>query len=387
MEACLVYDPALAAYDLGAEHPLRPERFTLAVSLMEAYGLVAPPAAPGPEALDAVVPASASDAEIALVHDPAYMRAVKNADEEPAWTETARFGLGTADNPVFVHMHEASALVAGSTLTAVREVLSGRHLRAFSIAGGLHHAHRARASGFCVYNDAAIAIAAALEQWPDARVAYVDIDAHHGDGVQEAFYDEPRVLTLSLHETGERLFPGTGWPRERGAGAAQGTSVNVPLPEGATDECYETAFDLVVEPVVAAFHADVLVAQCGADAHHSDPLTTLGLTLPGYASLVGRIVALADDAAAGRLVACGGGGYSWQHVVPRCWTLVAAALVARTLPAELPETWLREVERVTGVDPPRGLLDDEYAVPVEERSRLVDVTRRTCEEVTAWIRS
>jgi len=386
MDACLVYSPALAAYDLGEGHPLRPQRFTLAVALMEAYGMLAPPQRRGPGTLDVMEPRPANDGELALAHDRDYIGTVREASAHPERFFPPRAGLGTPDTPVFPGMHEASALVAGATVTAMRAVLSQRCGAAFSIAGGLHHAHRDRAAGFCVYNDCVVAIAGALKADPDLRVLYLDIDAHHGDGVQEAFYEDPRVLTVSLHETGERLYPGTGAADEHGTGAGAGYAANVPLPEGATDACFALAFEHVAEPLARRFAPDVVVAQCGADAHHDDPLTSMGLTVGGHDELVGRIVGLAGEVAGGRLVACGGGGYGWQHVVPRCWASAAARLAGRSLDERLPESWRELVRTTTGSEPPVGLHEDDFAAPADE-ARLLEETARTCEEVLRWTRT
>lgn len=347
MEVAFVFDQALGAYNLGTAHPLRPERVLRAASLIEAYGLVAE------GHLRRVEPQFARRDDLLRVHDLAYIDVVMQASEKGELWPPQR-GIGPGDTPAFRDMHDAAALVAGATMTAVRTVLDGSFTRAFSPAGGLHHAHRDRAAGFCVYNDPAVAIAAARAEDPSLRVLYLDIDAHHGDGVQEAFYEEPRVLTVSIHEDGRYLYPGTGSFRERGAGTGEGSAINVPLPPYATPACFLLAFDEVIVPAARAFGPDLIVAQCGADAHWSDPLTTLGMTLPGFDALYRRIVDLADDACGGRLVACGGGGYSWEHVVPRAWTLLAAALVGARLPAELPASW----REVLGTEAPGGLLDD-----------------------------
>ncbi len=384
--AVLVYSPALAGYDLGPDHPLRPERFTLAVTLMEAYGLVPAGTAAGSTATDGsplavVAPAPASDDEIEMVHSAAYVAAVRKAGEDPSCSFPPAAGLGTLDTPVFPGMHEAAELVAGGAILATDEVLSGRHKRAFNVAGGLHHAHRDRAAGFCVYNDVAIGIAHALRRLPDLRVLYVDIDAHHGDGVQEAFYEEPKVLTISMHETGAALFPGTGFPDERGAGPGLGYAANIPLPVGATDACYRMVFQDLVWPLARSFHPDLVVAQCGADALHHDPLTSLGLTLPGYAWLVDQVVSLADELTQGRLVAHGGGGYAWQHAVPRAWTRAAAALAGVELPEPIPDSWRRDVRATTGVEPPAGLTEDHYAIDPAENQRLLAQTRRSLDRL------
>lgn len=379
MDACLVYDPAFATYDLGPEHPLRPERFTLAVELMEAYGLVPPGTANGVPssgaALRVVVPIPATDEQLARVHSPAYIATVREACADPPWFALARSGLGTMDTPVFPGMHDAAALIAGAAIAATEEVLSGATRRAFSVAGGLHHAHRDRAAGFCVYNDCAVGIAHALAAQPDLRVLYVDIDAHHGDGVQELFWDDARVLTISLHETGMALYPGTGFARERGGTGAPGSAANVPLPPSATDACYRLAFEEAVVPLARRFAPGLVVAQCGADAHHDDPLTTLGMTLPGHRWLVRSIVRLADELAGGRLVAFGGGGYAWEHVVPRAWTAMAAELAGIELPEELPAAWRERVMALAGVEPPLTLSEDRFVVGRTVEERLLEETR------------
>ena len=371
----LVHTERSAAYDFGRSHPLRPERVTLAVELMRAYGLIAEAGSSDDEHVFRVLePYPAREDQLMRVHSREYIAVVKAASERPD-TFWARKGLGEGDTPVFAGMHRAAALIAGGSIAAIREVLAGRTLRAFHPAGGLHHAHRDHAAGFCVYNDAAVGIAWALTRGADLRVAYIDIDAHHADGVQEAFYAEPRVLTISVHESGRYLFPGTGWPDERGEAAGVGSAINVPLPPYATDACYRLVFDEVIAPAVRAFAPHIIVSQSGADAHWRDPLTTLGMTLAGHAWLTHRIRALADEVSGGRLVALGGGGYAWETVVPRAWTLVAASLLGVRLPDELPESW-RELVGSYGVDPPRTLLEDD-GPPLEEgdEQRLLEQTR------------
>lgn len=337
MDVAFAFSTALGGYDLGPQHPLKPERVLRAIALIEAYGLVSE------DALRPLEPRPASHDELLRVHDAEYIDVVKTASRTgEIWPPERGLGPG-GDTPAFKGMHDAAALVAGATLEAVRAVTDGGYLRAFAPAGGLHHAHRDRAAGFCVYNDPAVAIAAALDRDPSLRIMYLDVDAHHGDGVQEAFYAEPRVLTLSIHEDGRYLYPGTGSFRERGTGAGEGFAINVPLPPYATPGCFLLAFDSVAVPAARTFGPDLIVAQCGADAHWSDPLTTLGMTMQGFDDLYSRIVALADDVCGGRLVACGGGGYSWEHVVPRAWTLLAANLVGARLAEELPTAWVTDI--------------------------------------------
>ncbi len=353
MDAVLVYSPALAAYDLGPSHPLRPERFSLAVDLLGDYGVL-------DDALRVAAPEPATRAELARVHTPEYLDLVAEASRNPQAWVIPRAGLGTGDDPVFAGMYEASAHVAGSTLTAVRLVTSGGASRAMSIAGGLHHAHADHASGFCVFNDLAVGIAAALDEDPALRVAYVDIDAHHGDGVDHIFAPQPRVMTVSIHEAGTYLFPGTGFPDEIGEGPGRGTAANLPLPPGATDECYRLAMERFVAPVVRAYGPDLIVAQLGADAHHDDPLTTLGLTLRGHAWLVDAIVRLAEEVAGGRLVATGGGGYGAYSVVPRAWASATARISGIELPETLPEAWRRRVASLGVLPVPARLREDDW---------------------------
>lgn len=355
MRPVIVHDIALDAYDLAPWHPLRPERVTLTLDLLAAYGLIATSDDQAPGRFSLLAPQSVDREALLLAHDEAYIEAVECASADP--TLHVGHGIGTGDNPAFEGMHEAAALVVATTCTALDHVVSGRAARAFAPAGGLHHAHRDHAAGFCVYNDAVVAMARALSGRPDLRIAYIDIDAHHADGVQEAFYDEPRVLVLSIHEDGRYLFPGTGSYRERGTGEGLGTIVNVPMPPYAGPDSYRLVFDRVVQPSVRDFAPDVIVTQNGADAHWSDPLTSLGMTVPAYETLFARLSTLADEVCGGRLVALGGGGYSWLTVVPRVWTLLAASLLRLDLPDEIPAAWQERVHGLGG-EPPTRLRDD-----------------------------
>lgn len=325
MDVALAYSSALDAYDLGPDHPFRPERVPRAVDMMREHGLIAE------GALRPIEFEPASREDLLRVHAPEYVDLVMRASG-PGGLWPAQAGIGPGDTPAFPGMHDAAALIAGATTAAMRAVLSGEYPRSFAPAGGLHHAHRDYASGFCVYNDIAVAIADALERDPSLRIAYIDIDAHHGDGVQDILYEEPRVLTISMHESGRYLFPGTGDADERGAGPGLGTALNIPMSPLAGDDRYLEAFDQQVASAARAFGPHLIVAQCGADAHWSDPLTTLGVTLGGFKALYERIVTLADEVCGGHIVATGGGGYSWQRIVPRAWTLLASALTDVVLP-------------------------------------------------------
>ncbi|HEX8969405.1 MAG TPA: acetoin utilization protein AcuC, partial [Chloroflexota bacterium] len=272
--ARLIYRPEYQDYDFGPQHPLRPERIVASFDLIDALGI-------GPRADQQLGPPGATLDELHLVHEPAYVDAVQRldlfADDPLLAAEAERWGLGPGDSPAFMGMHATSALIAGGTLHGLRGVLDGAFEHAFNPAGGLHHALRGHASGFCVYNDAAIAIAAALRE-REARILYLDFDAHHGDGVQAAFYDEPRVLTFSIHETGRHLFPGTGFSHELGEGLGRGYSLNLPVEPFTEDASWLESLQLLLMPVAEWFAPDAIVSQHGCDSHHWDPLTDLRLS-------------------------------------------------------------------------------------------------------------
>ncbi|MBV9121454.1 MAG: acetoin utilization protein AcuC, partial [Chloroflexi bacterium] len=277
------------SYDFGPTHPLQPVRVELAVELMRAYGLLDLPN------VELIAPRPASDIELQLIHSAEYIDAIRRAGSSG---DTAlcvpEYGLGPGDNPVFAGMHEASALVAGGSIVAADYVMRGSGRHAFSIAGGLHHAMAGRASGFCVYNDASIAIEHLRSRY-GTRVMYLDTDAHHGDGVQAAFYASPDVLTVSFHESGRYLFPGTGFVNEIGTGPGSGFAVNVPLPPGTADNGYRHAFDEVVPRLARAFKPDVIVNQNGADAYRDDPLAHLRTSSGFYAHVAESVHALAHE--------------------------------------------------------------------------------------------
>ena len=312
----------LWAHGHGDQHPLKPERLQRTWEMLQAYDAF------DAAASRAVPPRLASDEELCFFHTPEYVAAVRRLSASEPGVNPARFNFGPGDNPVFRGMFQSEALKAGAALTGVELLLSGQAEAAFSFAGGLHHAGPARASGFCVFNDAAIAIQRLLRA--GLRVAYVDIDAHHGDGVQAAFYDSDRVLTISLHETGMTLFPGTGFMNELGEGAGYGYSVNFPFPPYTDDEPYIQAFAALVPALVRRFAPDAVVSQLGCDTHWRDPLTHLNLTTRAYEAAVREIKALAP-----RWLALGGGGYDLT-VVPRAWTLAYAVMLGREFPDELP---------------------------------------------------
>jgi acetoin utilization protein AcuC len=336
-----MWDERVTGYDFGPGHPMDPVRLTLTRDLVRAFGL--------DPALTVVAAPPAGESTLTLVHDADYVAAVRRASQDPAavpaaFQAYASYGLGTEDNPVFAGMHEASALIAGQSVGAAEAVWRGEAAHAVNFAGGLHHAMPGSAAGFCIYNDASLAVARLLELGAE-RVAYVDVDVHHGDGVQKAFWDDPRVLTISLHEHPRTLFPQTGWPEETGGPAAEGGAVNVALPAGTGDAGWLRAFHAVVPELLAAFRPQVLVSQHGADTHAEDPLAHLAVSLDAQRVVAETCHAMAHEHAQGRWVALGGGGYAVTDVVPRTWThLVAIAAGVPVAPeAAVPEEWRHEV--------------------------------------------
>jgi acetoin utilization protein AcuC len=380
----LVWDERLTGYDFGPGHPLAPVRVELTMALARELGVLA---RPDVTTLTPVVPAGPDELE--LVHDAAYIDAVRAAGVDGL--PNGRYGLGTADNPVFAGMHEASALVAGATLAAAQAVWRGETGHGANIAGGLHHAMRRSASGFCVYNDPAIAIKWMLAQGAQ-RIAYVDVDVHHGDGVQAAFYDDPRVLTISLHEHPATLFPGTGLASESGSGDGRGFAVNLPLPAGTGDSGWLRAFDAVVPPLLRAFKPEVLVSQHGCDSHRLDPLANLDLSVDAQRRTQLMLHDLAHEVAGGRWLVTGGGGYELVRVVPRTWThLLAVASGDPVDPAlPVPSAWRTLATERTGEYAPERMTDGAPAtyIPVSEGidpgDRVDASIMNTCRAVFAW---
>jgi acetoin utilization protein AcuC len=360
----VAWDERLADYHFGPGHPLAPVRVELTMRLAHEFGLWDLPG------VSVAAPVPAADAALELVHDARYIAAVRSASywaehpdagsdlQETRLRRARAFGLGTGDQPVFPGMDQASALVAGATLAAVRAVWSGLARHGASIAGGMHHAMAARASGFGVYNDVAVAIAWLLHQGAE-RVAYVDIDAHHGDGVQAAFYADPRVLTISVHQHPADMFPFTGLPAETGGPGAEGSAVNVALPAGTGDASWLRAFHAIIPPLLAQFRPQVLVSQHGADTHQFDPLARLELSIDGQRAAHAAIHALAHDLAGGRWLLTGGGGYELVHVVPRSWTHLLAEAAGQPIDpaAPTPTRWREYVGRRTGLTAPESMTE------------------------------
>ena len=351
--AGVVWDEGYLAYDFG-DHPLNPMRLDLTIRLAHELGVL--------DAVTVIAPVPASEQQLLTIHDADYLAAVRRASADSTFEG---YGLGTTDDPVFPGMYEASALVAGGSALAARTLWAGDAEHAVNIAGGLHHAMRDHASGFCIFNDVVLGIRELLAAGA-GRIAYVDVDVHHGDGVQAAFYDDPRVLTISLHQDPRTLFPGTGLPSEIGRGAAEGTAINVALPPGTDDAGWLRAFRAVVPGAVRAFRPVVLVTQCGCDTHHDDPLANLELTVDGQRAAIGELHALAHEVAGGRWLAFGGGGYGLVRCVPRTWTHLIAEASGRPVSPDtpIPPTWAAHV-RGRGGRPPERMGERDSPLDVE----------------------
>ena len=357
VRARLLFDAAELNYDFGPEHPLKSQRLVALIDLLEDSGLWS-----RIDARTSLPVRLATRAELELVHTPAYIDAVQklstrvqrdglNQDELHLREHLElEYGFAEGDTPPLPGMHEVTSLIVGGSLVGLSALMGlpeggefvsaeERPLHIFHPGGGLHHAWPARASGFCVYNDAAIAIAHVLRT-TEARVLYLDFDAHHGDGVQKAFYDEPRVMTISLHETGRYLFPGTGDVLEMGTGLGRGYTVNLPLQPFTEDDSYIEMMESIIPPLIVSFAPDVLVTVHGCDTHAWDPLTHLSLTTRGMQAQMKLAHELAHTYCQGRWLALGGGGYDLYRVVPRAWGMVWAEMSGQTLPERLPETWV-----------------------------------------------
>lgn len=372
----LVHDDELGMR-FGSDHPTDARRHQLAVALcreagiLDRDGVVLEPA-PGP----------LSDEELGRVFAPAFVRAVRRYSRDPALAgelEAAQWGIG-GDNTAYEGMHEDSARGCAAAGAAVAAVVSRRARQAFVPAAGAHHGLANRAWGFGIYNETAVAVQAFLDAGLE-RIAYIDLDVHHGNGTQWMYWEDPRVLTVSVHESGRHLFPGSGFPTETGGERAPGMAVNVALPPFAGDGAYRRALDEIVLPVVRAFRPQGIVAQCGVDHHHADPLSHLLTTMPLYPELWQRLRELADATCDGRWVALGGGGYEPCTAPPRAWAALAAEMAGVAIEDPIPETW-RDIARAAGCSTPaRGWTEDAGPVADEERDRraLAEVDRALAE--------
>jgi acetoin utilization protein AcuC len=350
MKPAFVFTEKMLEYDYGFQHPLQVSRLRLARDLIRAYGML------DDKQVLLGEPQRADKKDLLRFHTEKYLGILEKANAGVKFRGLEFYGIGTGDNPVFQGLYDWSCLVVGASLHAAHLVADETANVAFSIGGGLHHARKDRAAGFCYVNDPVLVIMYLVDR--GHRVAYVDVDAHHGDGVQWAFYDTDQVLTISLHQDGRTLFPGTGGVEEMGRDAGRGYSVNVPLWPGTDDWLYLRAFDEVVEPLVLTFRPDVIVTQLGVDTFHGDPLASLDLTTQGFVRIVERLKRLCP-----RWVALGGGGYELLNVA-RAWTLAWGVMIDRVPEDRIPSDFL-ETMRQYGYQ--RDTLRDEYFWPTLRR--------------------
>lgn len=379
-DAVFVYSDQFLTYRFSNEHPFNQTRVKLTYDLLKSV-----------KALDESqisLPRMATDEELELFHDPSYIQAVKLAGEGKLSEEIGlNYGLGTEDTPIFADMHTASALLVGSTLTAVDQVMTGKSNHALSLGGGLHHGFRGKASGFCVYNDIAVAIKYMQKKY-NVRVLYVDTDAHHGDGVQWAFYDDPNVCTLSIHETGRYLFPGTGNITERGQGNGYGYSFNIPVDAFTEDESWIHAYTTSLKEITEFFKPDVIFTQNGVDSHYYDPLTHLSATMKIYREIPRLAHKLAHQYCNGKWIAVGGGGYDIWRVVPRAWAMIWLEMTGKSsITGALPQDWISKWQPKTKVALP-PMWDDEVNIykPIPRKAEIEEKNELTVSKALYPIR-
>ncbi|TMW71746.1 acetoin utilization protein AcuC [Alteribacter natronophilus] len=366
-DAAFIYSPEQLNYRFNEHHPFNQERLKVTNDLLIRLGALSEE--------EMTAPRMATDEELLYIHTKDYVEAVKEASQgRNRASYAATYGIGTEDTPVFPQMHEAAAWLTGGTLTAVEAIFEKGYSHALNLGGGLHHGFRGKASGFCIYNDSSIAIEYMRKKY-GARVLYIDTDAHHGDGVQWAFYDDPDVCTLSLHETGRYLFPGTGNVNERGHGEGYGFSFNVPLEAFTEDESWIKAYEKTAEEVAAYFKPDVIITQNGADSHYYDPLTHLCSTMRIYHEIPRIAHRIAHQYCGGKWLAVGGGGYDIWRVVPRAWALIWLEMTGQTELAGdnlIPSSWLKEWSPLTDHNLPKRWVDDPDIYPAIPRKPEIE---------------
>ncbi len=375
----LFWSPQLLNYDFGSYHPMHPSRLDATWRLVQEYGL------DRRDSVTVEVPEVAEDDHLRLAHTADYVTAVREVSQDPTLSRPDS-GLGTEDTPGYAGIHEASARLAGGSFQGAQAILDGTVVRAVNFGGGMHHAFADKASGFCVYNDCAVAIQHLLNNGVK-RVLYLDVDGHHGDGTQSIFFDNPNVMTISIHESGTTLFPGTGFANEIGTGEAMGTSVNIAMPPTAEDAQWLRAYHAVVPALVEQFRPEVIVSQHGCDSHLSDPLTHLRVSIDGQREIMLNVAEMADRFCEGRWIATGGGGYDCYDVVPRSWSHLVAVVSGKPLPVTtpIPPTWRDYVKENYGGKPQEYMGDRvdlwwrSWEVgfdPDDDTDRVVMATRR-----------
>ena len=367
----VVYSDDFQHYDFGPSHPLKPTRLKLTFELMRSLGLL------NASNVDVKEPRMASMDELRMFHSEEYLRFVQQM------SRTGNGFLDMGDTPAFKGCFEASALAVGASLTAVDIVMSDHAKHAINIAGGLHHAHKDRASGFCICDDPAVAIAYLKTKYGINKILYLDVDAHHGDGVMYGFYDDAALLDIDFHEDGRSLFPGTGFVNEIGEGKASGLKINIPLPPFMSDEGYLKLFREIVPRAVKKFRPEILLMQCGADAHANDLLAHLKLTSKTYREAVLIVDGLSHEVSDSRLILFGGGGYNFANVA-RTWTLISATSIGCSLPNEIPEGWRKLFEALVG-EPAPTTLDSECAYHDLPENVVSEVVSSTLAKLKAKI--
>ncbi len=357
----LIYSPLFGSYSYGDNHPFKLQRYRLVRELMAAYGLLKLPNM-------AIRDCRPVDDDLVLsFHDASYVARLKEFSASAEPRADFLYGLGDADCPVFEGLYDCAALGAGASFEAARLVVEEGFDIAFNLAGGWHHAHRSKASGFSYLNDAVLAINWLVAQ--GKRVVYLDIDAHHGDGVQEGFYDSDQVLTISLHESGIYFFPGTGFEDEIGEGRGKGYSVNVPLLAHTDDALYMKAFDEIAYPLIAAYDPDVIVTQIGADTFRTDPLTRMEITTHSYSYMMRKLKALKIP-----WVALGGGGYDQMNTA-RAWTIAWAVMNGIELKPRLPGSFVKKIEPLGY--PNKVLLDAMHWSEEHDRNQALSAVEKS----------
>ncbi|QAS53920.1 acetoin utilization protein AcuC [Halobacillus litoralis] len=374
-----VYSNDFTNYRFRDDHPFNQMRVVMTKELLDASGFL--------EQQHMIKPRLATEDELALAHSKPYIQAVKKAgmgmlSEE----EGMEYGIGTEDTPMFKGMHEASQLLVGSTLSAIDAVLEGKVQHALNLGGGLHHGFERKASGFCIYNDGAVGIKYIREKY-DYKVLYVDTDAHHGDGVQWAFYDDPNVCTFSIHETGRYLFPGTGNVNERGLKEGYGYSFNLPIDAFTEDESFLHVYESAFREIVEFFKPDVIITQNGADAHFLDPLTHLCSTMKIYEQIPRIAHELSHQYCDGKWIALGGGGYDIWRVVPRAWSQIWKVMVDQTpFEGDLPEVWVNKWQKKAPVSLVTSWEDPPDAChPIPRRKEITEKNEKLLEKALQLI--
>lgn len=378
----LIYTDEYQRYNFGRDHPLRPLRLKLTYSLMEKLKLLEH------QRLTIIQPRIATRQEIESTHSPEYIEIVKKLSENPKDNSVIpyRYGLGPGDNPIFKGMYEASALICGASIKAVETVWNNEEFKiAFNPAGGLHHAMKDKASGFCIFNDIGVAINHLKKIKKNIKIAYLDIDCHHGDGVQWLFYDDPNVLTISYHQDGRFLFPGTGNINENGEGKGKGFSINFPLLPGTHNKPFLNLFRKTAPKLLEAYAPDILITQLGVDTYFDDPLTQMGFSLSVYRDIAQTMKTSAHEYCQNKWVALGGGGYL-MTVVPRAWTIFLSKMLDIELENELPDSWIKEIkESAPYEDTPYLLWDRGEKIQVQMLShpeitkKIIDYTKSLIE--------